>query len=144
MFAGAFRPKVDAKGRLAIPKQFRDELAEGSYISIGPEMVLSIYPPDEWLRLRQVLPSPLTATREQRELSRMVNAYASLCEFDPQGRVTLTQEQRRFAGIEPETAVIVVGNHPVVEIWAEGHWASYSAGALANFTDNVNQVTKGF
>jgi MraZ protein len=142
MFSGAFRPKVDAKGRLAIPKQFRDELKSGAVISIGPEMVLTIYPKEEWESLRNVLRSPLTASPEQRELSRAMSALAVPCEFDAQGRVTLSQEQRRLAAINPESAVVVIGNQTVVEIWAEDRWDSYSAGAFGNFTDNVNKVTR--
>ncbi|MDQ6692643.1 MAG: hypothetical protein M3Z13_07745 [Candidatus Dormibacteraeota bacterium] len=134
--------KVDAKARLAVPKQFRDLLPDGSFISIGPEMNLTIYPREEWERMRLVLPSPLSATREQRELSRAMNALAIPCEFDQQGRVTLSQEQRRVAGIEPESAVVVIGNQTVVEIWAAERWAGYSATAITNFTDNVNRVTQ--
>ncbi|TMD10645.1 MAG: cell division/cell wall cluster transcriptional repressor MraZ [Chloroflexi bacterium] len=142
MFSGAFRPKVDAKGRLAIPKQYRDQLDRGAVISIGPETVLTIYPKTEWDNLRDVLRSPLTATPEQRELSRAMSALAVPCEFDAQGRVTLSHEQRRLAGIEPESTTVVIGNQTVVEIWAEARWDSYSAGAFSNFTDNVNKVTR--
>jgi MraZ protein len=142
MFSGSYRMKVDAKGRLAVPKQFRDQLPEGSFISLGPEGNLTIYPREEWEGLRQVLPSPLQANREQRELARAINALAVACEFDQQGRVTLSGEQRRVAGIEPESTAMVIGMQTVVEIWAADRWDSYSAGALANFTDNVNKVTR--
>jgi len=71
-----------------------------------------------------------------------MNALAIPCEFDQQGRVTLSQEQRRLAGIDPDSTAIVIGNQTVVEIWAADRWDSYSIGALANFTDNVNQVTQ--
>src|SRR5947209_1669931 len=143
MFAGSSRMKVDAKGRLAIPKQFRELLPDGSFISIGTEMNLAIYPREEWQGLRDVLPSPFRATPEQRQLSRTMNALAIPCEFDQQGRLTLSQEQRRLAGIGPDSTVIVIGNQTVVEIWAADRWDSYSVGALANFTDNVNRVTQG-
>jgi len=142
MFAGSSRMKVDSKGRLAVPKQFRDQLPEGSFISIGPENNLTIYPREEWERLRDVLPSPLSATPEQRQLSRTMNALAIPCEFDQQGRVTLSQEQRRLSEIAPDSMVIVIGNQSVVEIWASERWDSYFAGASANFTDNVNRVTQ--
>ena len=142
MFSGSSRMKVDSKGRLAIPKQFRDGLPEGSFISIGTERNLAIYPTVEWEGLRDVLPSPLQATPEQRQVSRAMNALAVPCEFDQQGRVTLSQEQRRHAGIDPDSTVIVIGNQSVVEIWSAASWDSYSAGALANFTDNVNRVTQ--
>jgi MraZ protein len=142
MFSGSSRMKVDSKGRLAIPKQFRDLLPEGSFISIGPDMNLTIYPREAWEGMRDVLPSPLTSTPEQRQMSRAMNALAIPCEFDPQGRVTLSQEQRRQAGIDPDSSVIVIGNQTVVEIWAVDRWDSYSAGALSSFTDNVNRVSQ--
>ena len=142
MFSGSSRMKVDSKGRLAIPKQMRDLLPDGSYISIGTEMNLAIYPREEWEGMRDVLPSPFRATAEERALSRAMNALAIPCEFDPQGRVTLSPEQRRQAGIDPDSTVIVIGNQTVVEIWAADRWDSYSVGALANFTDNVNRVTQ--
>lgn len=140
MFQGAHRMRVDAKGRVALPKAFRDLIPEGSFLSIGPDGNLTLYPQEAWDDLRSVLPSPLTATREQRELSRAINALASPCQFDQQGRVMLTSEQRRAVGIEPESTVVVAGNQAVVEIWAEDRWDNYSAGALSNFTDNVNKA----
>ena len=142
MFAGSSRMKVDTKGRLAIPKQFRDQLPEGSFISIGTDKNLSIYPREQWEGLRDVLRSPLQATPEERQVSRALHALAIPCEFDQQGRLTLSQEQRRHAGIDPDSTVIVIGNSHEVEIWSADRWDSYSDGALGNFTDNVNRVTQ--
>jgi MraZ protein len=142
MFAGSSRMKVDSKGRLAIPKQFRDQLAEGSFISIGTEMNLAVYPRDEWEGMRDVLPSPLRATPTERLVARALYALAIPCEFDQQGRLTLSQEQRRHSGIGPDSTVVVIGMQTQVEIWSADRWDSYSGGALGNFTDNVNQVTQ--
>ena len=44
--------------------------------------------------------------------------------------------------LKPDSTVIVIGNQTVVEIWAAVQWDSYSVGALANFTENVNRVTQ--
>ena len=140
MFSGTYRFRVDAKGRLAIPVRFRGELPVGSHISIGPETALVIYPPDEWARLGQQLPAPLSATPEQRTLVRLLNSLAIPAEFDAQGRVTLSQEQRRWAGIEPNSTVAVIGAGSVVEIWPEARWDSYQGDALSGFTETVNRV----
>ena len=43
MFTGAYRVRVDEKGRLAIPAAFRKQLPEGSYVSLGLDAVLAIY-----------------------------------------------------------------------------------------------------
>jgi MraZ protein len=139
MFAGTFRVRVDEKGRLAIPAGFRKQLTEGSYISVGQDNVLTIYPPDVWESLGRQLQDPLLGP-EQRALSRTLYSKAVPCEFDGQGRVTLSQEQRRMAGIEPRSTAAVIGNGVRVEIWAEERWDSYSTDALDRFTEFADKV----
>jgi len=139
MFAGTFRVRVDEKGRLAIPAGFRKQLTEGSYISVGQDNVLTIYPPEIWESLGRQLQDPLLGP-EQRALSRTLYSKAVPCEFDGQGRVTLSQEQRRMAEIEPRSTAVVIGNGARVEIWAEGRWDSYSTDALDRFTEFADKV----
>lgn len=139
MFAGTYRNRCDEKGRLAIPAPFRRELPEGSYISIGMDTVLTIYPPDQWQALAQQLQDPLLGP-DQRALSRTLFSKAVACEFDTQGRVSLSQEQRRLAAIEPRSTVVVIGNGARVEIWAEARWDSYSDDAAERFTELADKV----
>ncbi len=141
MFSGTYRYRVDAKGRLAIPARFREDL-KGAHLSIGPDRILSIYPPEQFTRLGEHVPPPWMATEEQRQFSRTVYPLAMPCDFDSQGRVTLSLDQRRLAGIEPNSSVAVIGNGTVVEIWPEDRWDSYSAGAQPRFTELVNKVSK--
>jgi MraZ protein len=139
MFAGTFRVRVDEKGRLAVPAGFRKQLTEGSYISVGQDNVLTIYPPEIWESLGRQLQDPLLGP-EQRALSRTLYSKAVPCEFDGQGRVTLSQEQRRMAGIEPRSTAAIIGNGVRVEIWAEERWDSYSTDALDRFTEFADKV----
>src|ERR1700694_924058 len=48
MFLGTYRHSVDAKGRVAIPARFREQLPSGTVISKGAEGCLQVYPPQEW------------------------------------------------------------------------------------------------
>ena len=80
MFWGSHRVRVDEKGRLAIPAQFRRQLPEGSFISIGQDGVLTIYPPEQWETLASRLQDPLLGP-EQRALSRALFSQAVACEF---------------------------------------------------------------
>ena len=139
MFAGTFRVRVDEKGRLAIPAGYRKQLPEGSYIWIGQDNILTIYPPDMWQSLGSQLQDPLLGP-EQRALSRTLYSKAVPCEFDGQGRVTLSQEQRRLAGIDPRSTAAIIGNGARVEIWAEERWDSYSTDALDRFTEFADKV----
>lgn len=142
MFSGTYRQKVDEKGRLAIPAQFRRNLPEGSHISIGQDNVLTIYPPDQWQALADKLQSPLLGP-DERQMSRALFSMAVPCELDAQGRVSLLPDQRRLAGIEPRSTAAVIGNGPRVEIWAEARWDSYSADALTRFTEVADKVISG-
>ena len=139
MFSGTHRNRCDEKGRLAIPAPFRRELPEGSYISVGMDSVLTIYPPDQCQALAQQLQAPILGP-EERALSRTLYSKAVPCEFDTQGRVSLSQEQRRLAGIEPRSTVVVIGNGARVEIWAEARWDSYSDDAAGRFTELADKV----
>jgi transcriptional regulator MraZ len=139
VFVGTHRARVDEKGRLAIPAQFRKQLGDGSYISIGPDNVLTIYPPEQWQALAEQLQNPLP-TPEQRQLSRALFPMAVACELDTQGRVMLSQEQRRQAGIEPRSTVSVVGTGSRVEIWPEPNWEPYSDDVRGRFTELADRV----
>src|SRR2546429_8015371 len=124
MFWGTHRVRVDEKGRLAVPAQFRRQLPEGSFISIGQDGVLTIYPPDQWESLASRLQDPLLGP-EQRALSRALFSKAVACEFDGQGRVGLSAEQRRLAGIEPRATVAGVGNRARGQIWGAQRLGGY-------------------
>ena len=142
MFTGAHRVRVDDKGRLAIPAAFRKQLPEGSYISIGHDQTLVIYPPDLWEALAQQLRSPLPGP-DQRALARTLYPMSSSFEPDGQGRVSLAPEQRRLAGIETSSTVVVIGAGSRVEIWPEARWDSYSAGAQPHFTEFADRAIPG-
>lgn len=142
LFFGTHRVRVDEKGRLAIPASYRRSLPEGSFVSIGQDRVLTIYPPDQWEALSRRLQDPLLST-DQRALSRALFSSAAACEFDTQGRVSLSSEQRRVAGIEPRTTVVVIGNGPRVEIWSQDRWDSYSGDVLDRFDEHAEKVVQG-
>jgi MraZ protein len=139
MFTGAYRVRVDEKGRLAVPAAYRRELPEGSHISMGQDGALAIYPPEQWETLVSGLRQPLL-NRDQRALARALFSRAVACEFDAQGRVGLSPEQRRLAGIETRSSAVVIGGGSKVEIWAEERWDSYSDDLPDKFDELVDAV----
>ncbi|MGH7883545.1 MAG: division/cell wall cluster transcriptional repressor MraZ [Candidatus Dormibacteraceae bacterium] len=139
MFTGTFRVKVDEKGRLAIPASFRPHLPEGSFLSIWQDGILTIYPPEQWEALSQRLRDPLLGP-DQRALSRALYSTAAAVEFDGQGRIGLSLEQRRLVGIESKGTAAVIGSGSRVEIWAESRWDGYSSEAMDRFTELADRV----
>jgi MraZ protein len=142
VFTGAYRVRVDEKGRLAIPAAFRKQLPEGSYVSVGLDNVLAIYPPELWAALAQELQSPLPGP-DQRAMSRALYSLSEAFEPDGQGRIILRPEQRRLTGIDSPASVVVTGSGSRVEIWPEDRWDSYSADAQGRFTEFADRVIKG-
>ena len=142
MFTGAHRVRVDEKGRLAIPANFRKQLPEGSYLSVGLDRVLAIYPPEVWSALADQLRAPLQGP-DQRALARTLYSLSDSFEPDGQGRITLSAESRRAAGIEAPSTAVVIGSGSRVEIWPEARWNSYSADAQERFTEFADRVISG-
>jgi MraZ protein len=142
LFTGAHRVRVDDKGRLAIPAQFRKQLPEGSFVSVSQDAVLAIYPPDLWNALAAQLQSPLPGP-DQRALARTLYSMSVPFEPDGQGRIGLQPEQRRLAEIETSSTVVVIGMGSRVEIWPEGRWESYSTDAQGRFTEFADRVIAG-
>jgi MraZ protein len=142
MFWGTHRVRVDEKGRLAVPAAFRRQLPVGSFISIGQDGVLTIYPPELWETLASRLQEPLLGP-EQRALARALFSKAVACEFDAQGRVSLGPEQRRLANLEPRSTAVVIGSGAKVEIWSEDRWDNYSGDVDGRFDELADRVIQG-
>jgi MraZ protein len=142
VFTGTYRVRVDEKGRLAIPAAFRKQLPEGSFVSLGLDNVLAIYPPELWAALANDLLSPLPGP-DQRALARTLYSLSEAFEPDGQGRIILRPEQRRLAGIDSPSAVVVIGSGSRVEVWQQERWDNYSADAQGRFTESADRVISG-
>ena len=60
---------------------------------------------------------------------------------DKQGRITIPQILRKYAGLERELAVIGLGNR--VEIWDAHTWESYLNETEQGFADRTDEVIQG-
>jgi MraZ protein len=141
MFVGSYRHRLDAKGRVSVPAQFRRELPEGSVVAIGPEGRLMIWPSDEWRALEQRYRRTSDTGAEERRLIRQLFGSARLFELDAQGRMLLAPEHRTFAQVRDTVVFTGVGN--AVEIVGEEVWdadtGQLDAAAFTELHDLVNQ-----
>lgn len=140
MFLGKHSRSVDAKGRLAIPPRFREQLPGGSVITISPDNALRAYPPGEWAVVSETLKLSEAATPAERALIRRLFAEAQEVEFDGQGRVLIPASLREQAGITD--SAVVSGANNVVEIWSEKRWQELEQ-ATADFTQLADEVARG-
>jgi len=124
MFFGEFEHTIDDKGRLTIPARFRDELAEGMFVTRGLDGCLFAYPLDRWRALdEKVATLPLTK-RNARYFSRLIYS-GSECKLDKQGRILLPSSLRQHAAIGNE--VVIIGVNSRLEIWSKARWQEVTA-----------------
>lgn len=120
MFLGRFAHSLDAKGRLAVPARFREELAAGVVLTRGIDRCLSLYPMAAWLPLAEKVSALPITDPNARNFRRMVFAEAVDLDLDAQGRILVPPELRRYAGLEREA--VIVGVHTAIEIWSPEQW----------------------
>ena len=127
-FRGESLHKVDSKGRVSIPAQFRRVLEEGDpdfKADVNPSCVLvhnlkgkkclegySISSINEVDDLVAFLPR---YSREREILERMLNAQSSYAQIDDNGRLVLSSKLRKLIGVNSEAVFIGMGDK--FQIW---------------------------
>ncbi len=124
MFIGEYKHNLDEKGRMAVPKKFREELKGGAVITRGLDNCLFLYTKKEWEKLAEKLASLPFSQAKSRAFSRLMLAGAMDVEVDKQGRIVLPEYLRTFAGLK-KTAV-VAGLYNRLEIWDQEKWVEYT------------------
>ena len=133
MFLGTHTPRLDDKGRLALPAKFRTELEGGLVITKGQERCLFVFPMAEFSRITDLLRAAPVTQRSVRDYSRVFFASASHEVPDGQGRITVPSQLREYAGLSKDC--VVIGANSRVEVWDAEAWQSYLAGTEQAFAE---------
>ncbi len=124
MFVGQYAHSVDAKGRLAVPAKFRNELKK-AVVTKGLENCLVLYPKKQWDVLAGKLAALPISKANSRAFARMMLAGAMDVSVDSQGRIILPEYLRTFAGLDKK--VVITGLYDRLEIWDETKWQQYQS-----------------
>ena len=127
MFIGEYNHNLDTKGRMAIPAKFRNLLKKGAVVTKGLDNCLFLYPKEKWEEMAQKFAELPISQSKARAFARHLLAGAVQVEFDNQGRITLPDYLRQFAGLKKK--VIVAGLYDRLEIWDETNWNKYKKDA---------------
>jgi len=118
MFRGNHPTRVDEKGRLKVPAEFKRVIDEkyGAqfYITSLDGKVAQVYPFEEWERIEQKLSALPTFNPTKKKFLSRVNYYGQVVEMDGQGRLLIPQLLRESAEIKGEVAV--TGNLTYLEV----------------------------
>ncbi|MBU1119468.1 division/cell wall cluster transcriptional repressor MraZ [Patescibacteria group bacterium] len=125
MFIGEYSYSIDSKGRLAVPKKFRSALLKGAVITRGLDSCLFLYTKKEWEEIARKLSSLPMSQKNTRAFSRLMLAGAMDVSLDKQGRITIPEYLRTYAGIVKSS--VIAGLYSRLEIWDEKKWSTYKA-----------------
>jgi MraZ protein len=118
MFRGNHPTRVDEKGRLKVPAEYKrvidEKYAQKFYITSLDGIVAQVYPFEEWERIEQKLASLSTFNPTKKKFLNRTNYYGQVVEMDGQGRLLIPQILRETAQIRGEVAVL--GNLTYLEV----------------------------
>jgi MraZ protein len=109
MFRGNHPTRVDEKGRLKIPAEFKrvidEKYGKQFYITSLDGDVAQVYPFEEWERIEQKLAGLSTFNPTKKKFLSKVNYWGQVVEMDGQGRLLMPQLLREAAQIKGDVAV---------------------------------------
>jgi len=141
VFLGTHTPRLDDKGRLALPAKFRPELEGGLVICKGQDRCLFVFPTDEFTRFTAALADAPVTDRRVRDYGRVLFASASRETPDGQGRITVPPQLRQYAGLSKDC--VVIGANRRIEVWDAEAWNAYLEGSEQAFADVAEEVLPG-
>lgn len=125
---GEYSRKLDAKGRLSLPADFRRILSEDLRVTPDPTnqclLVFEVEAFSAWVDSLFAAKGGYSASNSKMVAQRKVlNSRAKTCEVDNSGRIHLTQAQRDVASLDK--GVVIVGDTDHFEIWDEERWNKF-------------------
>ena len=110
-------------------------------ITPGQERCLYVFPATEFNRLyEQMRVAPVTS-KGPRDFLRLFLSGASQETPDKQGRVTVPQRLRDYAGLTKDCVVIGAGAR--LEVWDAEAWETYLAANVTAFAEQAEEVLPG-
>ena len=125
MFRGINTINLDAKGRMAMPSRYREQLSEQCLghlvVTIDTNhRCLLLYPLSEWEHIEREIESLSSFDPKSQRVKHLLIGHANDLELDGSGRVLLPQELRQYAQLEKH--VCLIGQGKKLEIWSQDNW----------------------
>lgn len=130
MFTGEYSHTVDAKGRIVLPAKFREELGEVFYITKGnvadkKMRYVRVFTKAAWDEYYEKLLKIPESNKVASKFAKAVFSGTTECSPDKNGRISIPENLRLYAGIDKE--VVSIGGGDKIEIWDKNRWTDYLA-----------------
>jgi len=126
MFRGANPVTLDAKGRLAMPTRFREQIvarSQGRLVATvdRSDRCLLIYPYPEWEAIERKLMQLPTLNPAARRLQRLMIGHATELDLDGAGRMLIPPTLREYANLSRQA--MLIGQGARFELWDQAQWS---------------------
>jgi MraZ protein len=115
MFRGNHPTRVDDKGRLKIPADFKrlidEKYGTQFYVTSTDGRGADVYPLQEWEKFEEKLALIPNFNPTKKKLLGIVSYYGQVSEMDAQGRVLIPQILREKANVMGDMVVLGMQNH---------------------------------
>jgi MraZ protein len=119
-FLGTYEHSLDAKGRIVLPAKLRPQFAAGCVLARGQDRCLFLFTTDQWAHFTERFGESRVTSQQRRNYERLLFSGATEEVPDGQGRVTIAEPLRRYAGLQRDVALIGAGSR--MEIWDRQTW----------------------
>jgi len=125
MFRGINPINMDAKGRMAIPSRYREQLnahcAGHMVATIDTESrCLLLYPVNEWEKIQQKIEALPSYDKNARRIQRLLLGHATDIDMDANGRLLISGPLRAYAQLDKK--IVLLGQGKKFEVWSEELW----------------------
>ncbi len=117
VFVGRHERQLDPKGRLALPATFRHRLEPRCYLLLGQDKCIAVVTAEESENIASEITAAVKSGEKSAQERRALASSMVDVTFDAQGRITLDETLRAYAGLTPNSKVVVAGAFDRVEIW---------------------------
>lgn len=133
MFIGKFYHSLEEKGRISLPKKFRQE-SKSWVITRGLDGGLFIFKEEDFEKEIAKFESRTFTNKNNRDFIRLMTNEAQTLQPDKTGRVQLPEYLIEFAKLDK--SVVVVGSLSRIEVWDRDRYHNYIDG-IENKTEEI-------
>ena len=120
MFRGNHPTRIDEKGRLKVPADFKrvldEKYGQRFYITSRDGKIAELYPIEEWERMESKLSQLPSTNPAVKKFLNTTNYWGQEVEIDGQGRLLMPGLLREAAALKGDVAVVGSLNHLEVRV----------------------------
>lgn len=145
-FLSSYTNKVDKKGRVSVPADFRAELALQSRQTVvvyaaPDEGFLFAWGYDDFLQFAERIKRLPPMSKERQRLGRSILAAARPLGFDSEGRIMLPEPFMKIAGVTEQA--LFAGQGEYFTIWDPARYDAKQADDMAFYEADLSVLSEG-